>query len=272
MIRTDIASLVPRVRNLTEAGQPAVVATVVSARREGLGVASRLVVLSDGQIEGSLEKGLDPLVVEAALQALHRRESGFASFALEDGRWRVARPQAGDADVFLEVLSPPPRLVIVGAGHIAVPLSQIGKIVGFSVVVLDDRAEFATSDRFPDADRLHVGPYRETLADVSLDEDSYVVLVTRGHVHDQACLELALTTRAAYIGMIGSRRRVRTVMSHLRSEGYESDRLQSVHAPVGLAIGAQTPEEIAVAIMAEIINVRRGGRAPSLALGERLRV
>ncbi|MGH2448788.1 MAG: XdhC family protein, partial [Chloroflexota bacterium] len=130
----------------------------------------------------------------------------------------------------------------------------------------------ASAERFPSADQILLGPYRETIAGIETDSDSYIVLVTRGHVHDQACLEHALGTAAAYIGMIGSRRRVRTVMSHLRDAGYPAERLEAVHAPVGLDIGAQTPAEIALAVMAEIVNVRRGGKATSLMLGERLRV
>jgi xanthine dehydrogenase accessory factor len=162
--------------------------------------------------------------------------------------------------------------VIVGAGHIAMPLAQLGALLDFRVTVLDDRAEFATAERFPGASQILVGPYRETIESLPVDRDSYVVLVTRGHVHDQACLEVMLRRETGYIGMIGSRTRVRTVMRHLAEEGYPVERLQAVHAPVGLDIGAHTPAEIALSIMAEIVCARRGGSGSPMALGEKLRV
>ena len=117
----------------------------------------------------------------------------------------------------------------------------------------------ATRERFPDAQDLLVGPYRETVRGLQMDEDTYVVLVTRGHVHDQACLEEVAATEARYVGMIGSKRRVRTVLEHATANGVDPSALQRVRAPIGLDIGARTPAEIAIAIMAEIINVRRQG-------------
>jgi xanthine dehydrogenase accessory factor len=272
MHAAEFARVIARARSLSTSGKGAVIATLVAAGSTGLEIPSRLIVLSDGETEGALGAQLEETVVRAAMQALSERRSRLSSFALQDGSWLEVRPQSGDVDVFLEVLAPPVKLVIVGAGHIAVPLAKLGSLLGFLVTVLDDREEYASRERFPTAQQILVGPYRDTLATVPLDQDSYVVLVTRGHVHDQACLELVLDRSVAYIGMIGSRRRVRTVMKHLSCAGVDPARLHSVHAPVGLDIGAQTPEEIALAIMAEVVNVRRGGRAPSLALGERLRV
>jgi xanthine dehydrogenase accessory factor len=246
----------------------------VVADRSGLelGLGSRVAVPERSEPTGSLHPALDALVVSHARARLAEKRSGIGSYRLTASGAEYAGIQGGAVDIFFEVLSRPPRLIIVGAGHIAVPLAAMAKLLDFEVTVLDDRPEFATSARFPTADQLVVGPYRQTLATLPVDSDTYVVLVTRGHVHDQACLEQVLDSPAAYIGMIGSKRRVRTVMRHAKESGHDPARLAQVYAPIGLDIGSQTPAEIALAILAEIVRVRRGGRARSLALKERLHV
>lgn len=183
-------------------------------------------------------------------------------------RLTYATPQ-GPVTVFVEVQQRPPELIIVGAGHIAVPLAQIGKLCGFTVTVLDDRPQYANRERFPQADEVLATPLRETMrrwvAENRLDRDSYVVLVTRGHQHDIDCLLEILDHPVAYIGMIGSQRRVRTVFDLLSAEmGIPPEKFDRVYAPIGIDIGAHTPAEIAVCIMAEIINVMRGGPARSI--------
>lgn len=253
-------------------GEEAVVATVVGTTVPDILAGMRLLVFADGRREGRVEAELDEVVVASALEALTHRRSSLASFERAEGGWARARPQSGAVDIFFEVLAQPPHIVIVGAGHIAVPLAQIASLLEFRVTVLDDRPEYATPERFPTAHELLVGPYAETLASVPTGRDTFVVLVTRGHVHDQACLELMLEREPAYIGMIGSKRRVRTVMENLARRGFDPQRLKSVFAPVGLDIRAQSPGEIAVAILAEIINVRRGGQAPSVGPRAGLRV
>jgi xanthine dehydrogenase accessory factor len=269
----SLAAILPLLagRDLTRGG--VAVATVVANRTSNdIAIGSRLIVFEGSPPMGSIHAALDRLLIDDALECLRAKRPRLRSYFLSGGHVEAVGIEGGDVDVYFEVLARPARLVIVGAGHIALPLARVGKLVDFEVVVVDDRPEFVSRERFPDADSLLVGPYQPTLAGVDLDGDTYVVLVTRGHVHDQACLELVLERDVAYVGMIGSKRRVRTVMAHARENGFAAERLQRVHAPIGVDIAAQTPAEIAIAIMAEIINVRRGGRAPSLALGERLRV
>ncbi len=193
---------------------------------------------------------------------------------LEDARsaLREGRPQlleyevAGEkVEIFVEVQRRPPALLIVGAGHIAVPLAQMGKLLDFEVVVLDDRPSFANRERFPQADRVIAASFVETLRDFPIDENTYVVLITRGHQHDVPCLLQIIDKPAAYIGMIGSRRRVAAVFQLLeREQGLPWEKLERVHAPIGLDIAAKTPAEIAVSIIAEVVKVRRGGSALSL--------
>ena len=171
----------------------------------------------------------------------------------------------GRAQLFVEVQHRPPTLLIVGAGHIALPLARLGKMCDFDVVVLDDRASFANKERFPMADQVIAAPFETAMQEFPLDEDTYIVLVTRGHQHDVSSLLQVLDRPSAYIGMIGSRRRVRAVFQLLEEEkGISRERFERVHSPVGLDIGSETPAEIAVSIMAEIVKVRRGGTGLSL--------
>lgn len=229
---------------------------------------SRLVVLEKGRIIGSVHPELDPVLVAAARKSLGEKKSRMRSFSGQNGSITTVRLGNGELDVFFEVVGRPPDLIVAGAGHIAVPLAHMAKLLGFRVTVIDDRAAYASRERFPKADELHVGPYRETLRGLTVDTDTYIVLVTRGHVHDTACLEEVLESTSPYIGMIGSRRRVRTVLEHIAAQRSDTGELKRVFAPIGLDIGAQTPEEIALAVMAEIVRVRRGGTGRSLAVRE----
>ena len=186
--------------------------------------------------------------------------------ALRRGEHRVLRDAESGLELFVEVQQRPPQLIIVGAGHIAAPLCEIAALCEFSVTVIDDRPQFANQTRFPKAARVIAADIRQTVRDLAMDENTYVVLVTRGHSLDVECLLEIIDRPLAYIGMIGSARRVRAVFQLLeREQGVPREKLARVYAPIGLPIEAQTPAEIAVAIMAEIINVRRGGKAVSLA-------
>lgn len=188
-----------------------------------------------------------------------------AHIALAERQHRLLRYQtsAGPLEVFVEVQRRPPHLVIVGAGHVAQPLAQIASLCDFRVTVLDDRPQFAHPARFPTADQVLAAPLRATMRqwmqEGRFDADTYLVLVTRGHEHDVECLLEVLDAPAAYIGMIGSQRRVRAVFQLLSQEqGIAPEKFDRIHAPIGLDIGARTPAEIAVCIMAEIILVYRG--------------
>ncbi|MCC7354288.1 MAG: XdhC family protein [Anaerolineae bacterium] len=175
-------------------------------------------------------------------------------------------------EVFVEVQRRPPTLIIVGAGHIAVPLAQLGGLCAFSVTVLDDRAQFATRERFPTADQVIAAPFRKTMREMPIDNDTYVVLVTRGHQHDIDCLLEVIDGPAAYIGMIGSKRRVRAVFELLeREQGMNPAKFDRVYSPIGLDIGAETPAEIAVCIMAEIIKVFRGNAGTARSISDERR-
>lgn len=159
--------------------------------------------------------------------------------------------------VFLEWLHAAGAAYIFGAGHVGVCVAHLAAYVDFKVVVVDDRPEFACSERVPEADQVVVlKSFERALADLPVDEDSYIVIVTRGHAHDRTVLAQALRTNAGYIGMIGSRRKTNLIFEALIAEGYDRNDIQRVHAPIGLPIGGETPQEIAVSIIAEMLQVR----------------
>ncbi|MDD7219537.1 MAG: XdhC family protein [Clostridia bacterium] len=159
-----------------------------------------------------------------------------------------------DADIFVEIFEKNPHLVILGGGHVSVPVCKIGKMLGFHVTVMDDREEFLTEERFPDADSLVKGTFDEITEKIPPYENAYYVIVTRGHMGDSICARQILKRPYAYLGMIGSKNKVKLTRDKLLGEGFTEKQLDSLHAPIGLPIGGQMPAEIAVSIMAEIVQ------------------
>ena len=207
---------------------------------------------------------------DGALALSTRRLEGRR--ASTEGVHELTSASGPTIQVYVESHHPHPDLVIVGAGHIAQPLTSMGAVMGFRVIVVDDRPDFATRERFPEAHRIVRVDFRDPFADIPIHSTSYIVLVTRGHKYDFECLRHLLKTEVEppYVGMIGSRRRVRAAFSQLQGEGMPRDRLSRVRAPVGLDIGAETPVEIAVAVMAEIVLHWRGGTGVPLMDQERI--
>lgn len=167
----------------------------------------------------------------------------------------------GSVELFVEPILSDPVLYIFGGGHVSAQIIPLASRVGFKVEVIDDRPEFAEAGKFPDAVRVHQYAFEGVLGKIPVDESSYLVIVTRGHIHDKTVLEQCLRTKAKYIGMIGSRRKKAMIYEKLLEEGFTKADLDRVHAPIGLEIGAETPEEIAVSIVAELIQVRAGKEA-----------
>jgi xanthine dehydrogenase accessory factor len=242
-----------------ETGQAVALVTIVTATGKFANTLGKraLVWLDKPALADLRDLGqLEARILEDARQYLSQRQPQLLAY------------QEGDSSlaVFVEVQRRPPTLIIVGAGHVALPLAQLGKMIDFEVVVLDDRPLFANRNRFPMADRVLAQPFAETLRRWPIDQDTYVVLVTRGHSHDVESLLEVLDSPARYIGMIGSKRRIKGVFELLEKErGLDPANFERVYAPIGLDIGAESPSEIAIGIIAEIINVYRGGRAVSLA-------
>ena len=241
-----------------DAGQSVALATVVQATGNYADILGEsALVWPDKPSTGKLNfDDFEPQVLADVRACLTTRQSKTLTY----------RQGENQLEIFVEVQRRPPTLLIVGAGHVALPLAQLGKIIDFEVVVLDDRPQFANKKRFPMADKVLAQPFKETLRQWPIHNDTHIVLVTRGHSHDVECLLEVLDSPARYIGMIGSKRRVQTVFELLKKEqGINPAKLDRVYAPIGLDIGAETPAEIAVAVVAEIINIHRTGRAVSLA-------
>ncbi|NOY43887.1 MAG: hypothetical protein GXP50_00320 [Deltaproteobacteria bacterium] len=234
-----------RVCDLLERGRSACLATVVASEDEDR-VGQRLLVLPDGEVEGTTGlPELDRQIARAACDALADLRRGW-----------VVIPEGHR--VFLDILAPEASVLVCGAGHIAVPLAEFARAVGFGVTVLDDRPDFAHPDRFPGC-RVIARDFREALAEMPLGPHWYVVVITRGHEHDAECLEAVLRRPTAYVGLIGSRRRVGFVLEMLGRQGIPPDRLQDVFTPIGLPIGGESPAEIALSIVSELVCVRRKG-------------
>lgn len=210
-------------------------------------------------------------ILDSALQDLARNAMEGAEDA-QEGLHSLGADDGPEVRFFLEVHRPQPELLIVGAGHIAQPLCSVGALMGFRVRVLDDRPEFATRERFPEAEEVVRIDMADPFGQVPLTPETHVVLVTRGHKYDYACLRQLLSRDddIQYIGMIGSRRRVRAAFTELVEEGFDRERIAKIRAPVGLDLRAETPAEIAVAVAAEIVLLWRGGSAQPLADQERI--
>jgi xanthine dehydrogenase accessory factor len=247
------------INKIIAAGEEAALATVVSASgstpRE---VGAKMLVRADGSIAGTIGGGsLEAEVMKQAASVIKEGQARQFHFNLTAQEGELGMICGGDTDVFIEPVAPPPSLYIFGGGHISLPLAKIGKLLGFTIGVTDDRAEFANPQRFPEADTVLAEDFRAAFTKLVINKSSYVVIVTRNHEFDELALELALGTSAKYIGMIGSKTKNRDVFAHLLAKGITKEQIDRVHAPIGLEISARTPEEIAVSIMAEVIKVRR---------------
>ena len=229
-----------------EKGEVICLATVVASTNSNIAVGGKSIVFGDGSMEGNLGTGQsDATLRDPALRSL------------DDKKCRAIDFKEGFR-VFFDVLSSENRLLVCGAGHIAIPLARFAREVGFKVSVLDDRADFANSTRFPDCDVI-TEEFNIALRDFPITLSTYVVVITRGHEHDADCLLEILKKDTAYIGLIGSRRRVRFVLEMLDKKGIAKNRLQEVFTPIGTPIGSESPGEIALSIAAELVCVRRKG-------------
>ena len=227
--------------------------------------AGRKRLVLDGEpVPGPENDPLEEAIRRDLIGSLGAAEPACHPYA-PDGR-RPRRRRDAAVEVFYEPLRPPDRLVVVGAGHVAVPICQIGQASGFEITVIDDRSDYANRERFPQAEQILVGDMAECLAALQVDAATYIVLVTRAHAFDERALQQLAGCPAPYIGMIGSRRRVLIVYRNLIESGIAPGSLANIFAPIGLDIGSRTPEEIGLAVVAEIVNVKRGGPAPSLRL------
>ncbi len=253
------------VARLSAAGHTLAVATVVRTRgsvprRAG----ARMVVRLDGTFSGTVGGGeMEARVIREARALLDSPEhTRFLSFRFEDPAKGDVGVCGGQVEVYVEAVRPREKLVVVGGGHVGKAVAHLGGWLGLEVVVCDDRPAFASEEEVPGADAYLVCPLAELPARVQLDARTYVVLTTRGVDVDVAGLPSVLDSAAAYVGVIGSRRRAATLRRKLVEAGVSDDRLARLTSPIGLDLRTETPEEIALSVLAQILAVRRGGARP----------
>lgn len=232
-----------------------VVAVVGSSPRK---VGARMVVFSDGSTWGTIGGGaLEKVVIDDARDALRHHRSILKEYPLD--KRSGMQVCGGSVSIFIETLEPQKTLVIFGGGHIGLALSVVAKLLHFNVVIVDNRKAFANKERFPHADKVLCCDYAKAFKTIAADHRTFIVIVTHGHAFDAVCLEGALKAEPAYIGMIGSEQKIKHVFNALLKKGFMRSQLRKVHTPVGLEIGAETPEEIAVSIAAQLVQVLREG-------------
>jgi len=245
---------------LRRQGRRGAVATIVNVRGSIPSFqTAKMLVRDDGSIVGTIGGGcVEADVWQAAREVMESEKPRTLKFDLnQDPRYDTGLVCGGTLEVFVEPVLPPALLYLFGAGHVAVNLCRTAAPAGFDVIVTDDRSSYATKDRFPAAHEVHALDFDEAMNKFDPNESSYIVIVTRGHRDDMHILRWAVQTRARYVGMIGSKRKVIEISKALQAEGIAAHLFERVHAPIGLDIGAITPEEIAVAITAELIASRR---------------
>jgi xanthine dehydrogenase accessory factor len=228
-------------------------------------VGSKMLVYPDGHFVGSVGGGdLEHRVLDEAWISISEGQPRLLSYSLADPSRGDPGVCGGQVEVFVEPILPAPTVLVVGAGHVGKAVAHLAKWLGFRVAVSDDRLEFCNKEAIPDGDVFYACPMEELASRLKIDRRTFVVLTTRGSSVDAAGLPSLLGSPAAYIGVIGSRRRWATTVKELEKRGVSQEQVASVHSPMGLELQAETPEEIAVSIMAEILMVRDRGTGTSM--------
>lgn len=245
--------IITKINELLAEGKAFCLATVIESRISEIKAGKKCIIHADGELEAEFDKNLlDSQVKELAREAIKEKKDRLIDVP-------------GDMRLFLNVFEPEATLIVCGAGHIAIPLADFARKLGFKTTILDDRADFAHSSRFPGCNVI-AEDFVTALEKLPMNSSTSVVVITRGHVHDVDCLQEILKKQTGYLGLIGSKRRVRFVLQMLADQGFPQDRLEEVFTPIGTPIGSESPEEIALSIMAEIVCVRRKGTAQARAL------
>ena len=266
----DLFEEIARIRRT---GQKCALATIVQVNGSIPSYESaKLLVREDGSIMGTVGGGcVEAEVWNAAREAMESEKPKHLTFSLgQDAAYDNGLICGGQLNVFVEPILPQPNALIFGAGHVSKSLAQVSQLAGFRVSVIDDREQFANRERFPDAEDVFADEYETVFPKLNINANSYVIIVTRGHRDDMRVLRWAVGTNAKYIAMIGSKRKTIAIVKELENEGFSRELFTRIHAPMGLEIGAITPEEIAVSVVAEMIAARRQPAADWKALSKSL--
>ncbi len=253
------------ITRLRKEGRRGALATIINVRGSIPSFeTAKMLVREDGTIAGTIGGGcVEAEVWEAAREVMKNERPQTLNFNLNNNpKYDTGLVCGGTLEVFVEPILPVSTLYIFGAGHVAYSLYKVARMAGFDVVITDDRETYANRERFPDARDIYAEEYEQVMAQLAPNDTSYIVIVTRGHRDDMRVLRWAAETPARYIGMIGSQRKTIAIYKELEKEGVAAEKLARVYAPVGIDIGAITPEEIAISIVAELIAQRRNSPTP----------
>jgi len=258
---SKIPDLYEEIVRLRKKGEPAALATIIrhtgsTPRKDS----AKMLILRDGTFIGSVGGGcVEAQAWQTAAEVIETRHSKVLKYQMtnedveEDGL-----VCGGSVEIFIEPIMSRAQLVILGAGHVGQSICHLASLIDFRVTVIDDRKDFVSKERFPEAEQRLSRPFKESLDDLKLMPDSLILVVTRGHSHDQQALETALAQKIRYIGLIGSRRKIKLLVENLLEKGYPPEHFSHLYAPIGLDIGSETPGEIAVSVAAELIAIRKG--------------
>mgnify|MGYP001403210106 CR=1 FL=1 len=273
--------LYSQVKSSLEGNLAVSVVTLMNSKNNGSNM--KLLIDSSGKISGKIEISND--MVDLIKENVHKKMITHAfstifilaidkkTLAINEYRKKnLSDDLRDDKKIFflVEILYPKLKLIIVGGGHVGLALAQLAEILGFEITIVDDRQEYANSERFPMAKEIYSNKISDSLNQITIDHLSYVVLVSRGHKLDEEALELVVEQKASYIGMIGSKRRTKIVIDNLLNRGVSPKNLNKVFTPVGLNLGGQSPGEIALSILAEIIQLIHQGDGTSLKTSRRI--
>lgn len=250
---------------LQKQNQSFAIATIIESKGSTPRSVGKMIVKQNTSFLGTIGGGLaEDFVIQEAVQAIEKKQSKIVEYALNsDAQGGIQMLCGGSLKVFIEVVLPSPRLVIIGAGHVGLAVAKLAEMLQYQMVIVDDRKEFANAKVYPMASEIYCEEeITKAVEKVSIDDNTYILIFTKDA--DERTLRKVIHKDAAYIGMIGSARKTVKIVEHLQSEGISKERLEFVHAPVGLDIGAETPEEIAVSILAEIMKVKNKASGHSL--------
>lgn len=262
---------------------------LVAAQDQGLGIAlctvirttgsmprhagTKMLVYSDGKIIGTIGGGgMESRVIADAQTVIKNGKARLESYTLNDPQRGDPGVCGGTADIFIESVGVLPTLVVIGCGHVGKALAELGRWLNFRVVISDDRAELCTPEQIPGMDQYLVCAPEDLSKHLKITPHTYIAAVTRGQVVDEKLLPTLLESNAPYIGLIGSRRRWALTAKTLLEKGISAEHLSRIHAPIGLELNAETPQEIALSIMAEIVMLHRGGTGQSMKWFENLKI
>ena len=253
---TSHADLTKAIANAYDGAGSLAVATLVRSTHGTIG--NKISFYPDGKTQGTLgNKSLDDEAMKVALSCMPM------------GRTQRFETSSGD-EVFVIAYTTPPSLLLIGGGHVNVATARVAESLGFRVFVADDRQEFANKDRFPMAEKVHVGSYVDAINQFDITPNTAIVVASRGHQFDDVALESAARTNAGYVGLIGSKRKTLLIYQSMLKNGVSVDKIKSIHAPIGLDLGGRDPSEIAISIVSEILAWRHGKAAGTLKIEESL--